>query len=309
MSRWPISDEEREQILKLKRKLRKRDPLHGVVDTLLGGGALPYADAELVVKTLESDQGRRPVRAIAAWAAGLADLDEEQGRRADIALVSLLGNRPSNEFACCMAAGCCFGGWPVLLFMPFIPFLLASDRAINRLRALAAVSLGRLGHAYNIGALLDAVLPGKGRSSGGEKEARFAAVYGLSLILNRLGGKTDSLIDEASERALCMLLAEASPGSVWSITEVLKAVGTPRSIRSLKRYLKRLEMSQSMEHDAVKSTVELLEAREEFNKQRASLLRPAETPAQPDFLLRSWESQGTEDQSLLLRPTEGEEDS
>lgn len=300
MTAYPLDENEFRRIDRLRRKLRRTDPLLPVVDALLADDPLPPDYSITILSALHRHRGRSPARGLAAWAAGVAPLSPGDALAANSHIIAMLSQRSALASGACATSCFCFPMF--MLALPLLPFLVWLDGRSSELREMAAVALGRLGFGISIPALCTAIVQSKPQSSTGDKAVQYAVAYALSMIMGRDPRNASGTLNDTTEYALRSLLNESPFAGHGHVLNVLRIAGSPRSIRTLQRFLKKTSDPglTYMAGDAIKA----INGRIELERQRSSLLRPAEMPADPGTLLRPVTYQET-DQSLLLRPHEG----
>ncbi|MEP6756145.1 MAG: HEAT repeat domain-containing protein [Chthonomonadales bacterium] len=162
----------------------------------------------------------------------------------------------------------------------------------NRLRVMAATSLGRLGSMESVGVLA------KGLTDR-DRRVRETCANALSHILPNMTNAHYGVLGSESMIHLGNGLSNSDSQLVLKILSALEKVGTSKVIPFVARVADR---GRSLKlRDAARETLSILERRAIAEQQRDKLLRPSANPATPsDILLRPASDAETE-VALLLR--------
>jgi hypothetical protein len=299
---WAISPVEAERVQRFVKRLRKDDPLRGVADALLAGVHPPDDSAQIAFEALQRRSTTNAVKGVASWCLGLIPLSDADARQASTHLAAVLADRPGHSVGCLLAAGCIF--FYILLLMA--PIYAAMDTQKNRIREMAAISLGRLGRRDNIGDLIDAVTEMPNSTAVADKQVRFAAAYGLQLMLQNLPHGGFGALNEDGLRSVAQLLREPEDARHVPVLEILRTTGGPKALPPLEKFVRKA--TDPVLREMAGAAIEMITQRKELHAQRASLLRPSEEPqSDPTRLLRPTGTAASEPENLLRAELGGED--
>jgi hypothetical protein len=321
----PLTESERQKATGLLKFLRRRDPVRAPVEALLLGEQPPLEVTFALFQTLEGCFGFKWRRAeLAAWALGRVPLTPPQHRLAAELLERIVPLRdwPNGDerlahgllrtvavsIVFCIAV---FGDNlirnPESFLNGFIVYLLSclplciplallvfpisgiiEDIRLNRVRAAAAESLGRLGEPTSAGILAQTILQTSGlnlRQTVGCRDIGHAAVHALPAVLSNLTPEHYGQLPAHSVSRLCALLLEAQEPLALLILEALGKVGDGSAVADVRWMAYRSQVPRLRE--AAARILPILEQRQQMENAPKVLLRAAAAPvASADTLLR-----------------------
>jgi hypothetical protein len=187
----------------------------------------------------------------------------------------------------------------------YIAYVSLVDTPLNRVRAAAATTLGRIGTAESLVHLASAMSEMPGRAASGDKAVRIAACRALSALLPTLPDRGYGLVPLSAVQTASKLLTESDTGVIVDALKLLRLIGGGSAIDSVERCVKASKLP-AVKYEA-KSTLTILKERRALELQSQRLLRPSEpNEGQPQDLLRSVIG-SDEDTTALLRPSDAVE--
>src|SRR5579884_585734 len=321
-----LGEEERVDIQRLLHRLPRRHPLRPCILALLEEAPLPAEAAEIVRAAQFSPGGRWEERALAAWALGLmparcashverlCELPESlapPSLRALFTTISLAavpalligfdiaGKRGHPSPALTLSIALILALTPIfypIVFLLTIPLAYALQAArTNRVRALAALSLGRLRDPQSLGTLAGAAAEGSGT-------VRKHAISALRHLLPLLSCEHYGRIGSQAVPHLCRLLSHPRERFVLEILDALGKVGDGRAVPAVEWIAEQGETVWLQE--AAQRILPVLRQRLQQESAPRTLLRAACLPdPAPESLLRPVTGVSEAENRLLLRAT------
>lgn len=294
---------ETDELLGLVRRLRRGSAIRVIADDALNGRPLRPGDANIIIETAENQRrtGWRERAAAILLIGKVREWHPEHRERAASALAGLLRAPQYTAPGCIYALGIYF------LHTFFIAYALWADSRANRLRAMAAASLGPLRVPDSVSALAKAVYDRKSFwRSIGVRKVRRAAVAALPEALTSLTPDQYARLPFDTVPNLCRLLRHANEPLILAALEALANVGGGSAIRLVERAARK-GRTAAIREAAERVLPRIQERRQqELNPQR--LLRPADTPGRADsVLLRPATGAPAGEEALLHRPSVAEE--
>jgi hypothetical protein len=185
-----------------------------------------------------------------------------------------------------------------------------NDTHYNRVRAMAATTLGKLGLRQSIPALVAAAC-GREKFTFGATPVREAALATLPPLLATLTTEDYGQFDSEVVPNLCRLLRQPSEDVVQSALEALGKIGDERAIKPVEQLCQRAatQGAVTLQETAERVLPLLCQRQQEENNPRI-LLRATDAPSLPnDTLLRPAQGVPEADPQVLLRASTQEEGS
>lgn len=300
------------EVERLIRRLPRRSAARAAAERIQNATA---PDDDSIRALLERFQRRRRVRfkekMVVAWVLGHAGRSSRFAHAAAETLVGIMDERPGRNVGCMTAGGCLF--WYLPWTWLWIALCSIRDGRRNRVRAIAARSLGVLGEPVGAASLARAVRTSPTRAANGDKAVREAAAGALPEALKRVAPESIfTIIPAETPRYLCRLL---TPDNEWLSSRVLQSlelIGTEKEIPAVDRFARIAPYTSSASFDVRGMAVRVLNVmrdRAARAREAATLLRPSSCPnAAEETLLRpAGGPQSGVHSSTLLRPLESAE--
>jgi hypothetical protein len=293
-----ISQDERERIDRMLRKMRSKDPVRHLAVSILEE---PSVRLENIIPLVAAFERKGALhwrdRAIAAWVLGRANLSAQQRRVAAEALTQLVIYKPEAAGMWCLAS-CMLG----LLVIPAILSSASRSHNLSLVRCEAMRSLGLLRDPGCLGAVTNVI---EETRTAWSTDLRNEAMRAMPELVAALTHEYYGLLPMQTIPNLCRALNDRNPLISSCAIEAIAKIGDGRAIPAMEDLAK--DDAGSPLRDRAREVLPILYERRRNETNKQTLLRAYEAPVEGQYvLLRPAAAGEGEASEVLLRPV-GEE--